>query len=172
MKKKSRFAQSSLVYLGHIISDQGVAVDMEKVDVMLKWPAPHSLKELCGFLGLIGYYRCFMENYGSIAWPLTELLRKENFQWGTRAEVAFQTLKDAMTQILVLALPDFSTFIVETDASSTSIGAISKKFVSGSSKSMYLLFIFSRFARLTKAHGFTSTESFIGGFYVHDMSRV
>ena len=63
MKKKCRFAQSSLVYVGHIISDQGVAADMEIVDVMLKWPAPPSLKELCGFLGLTGYYRRFVANY-------------------------------------------------------------------------------------------------------------
>ena len=93
MKKKCRFAQSGLVYLGHIISDQGVAIDMEKVDVMLKWLAPHLLKELCGFLGLTRYYRRFMANYGSIAWPLIMLLRKDNFHWGPKAEVSFQALK-------------------------------------------------------------------------------
>ena len=113
------------MYLGHIISDEGVAVDMEKVDVMLKWPAPHSLKQLCGFLGLTRYYRRFVENYGSIPWPLIELLRKDNFHWGPKAEVSFQALKQAMTQIPVLTLCDFSkTCILETNASGTCIGAV------------------------------------------------
>ena len=66
-----------------------------------------------------------MANYGSIAWPLTELLRKDNFHWEPKVEAAFAALKQAMTQILVLALPKFSrTFIVGTDASGTSIGAV------------------------------------------------
>ena len=88
-------------------------------------PPPPPLKELRGFLGLTGYYRCFVANYGSIAWPVTELLRKDNFHWEPKVEAAFAALKQAMTQILVLALPKFSkTFIVGTDASGTSIGAV------------------------------------------------
>ena len=106
-EKKCRFSQSNLVYVGHIISDQGVAADMENVDVMLKWPAPRSLKELRGFLGLTGYYRRFVANYDSIAWPLTELLRKDNFHWEPKTKAAFEALKQAMTQFLVLALYDF-----------------------------------------------------------------
>ena len=92
---------------------------------MLKSPVPLSLKELRGFLGLTGYYQCFVANYGSIAWPLTQLLRKDNFHWGLEAESTFQSLKVAMTQLPVLALPNFSKpFIVETCTSSMGIGAV------------------------------------------------
>ena len=66
-----------------------------------------------------------MANYGSIAWPLTELLKKDNFHWGPKAETAFQALKIAMNYIQVLALPDFSKkFIIETDASRIGICAV------------------------------------------------
>ena len=120
--KKCRFAQSNLKYLGHIIYDQGVVADVGKVEVMLKWPIPRSLKELRGFLGLTEYYRCFVANYGSIAWPLTQLLQKDHFHWGPKAEFSFQSLMIAMTQLPVLALPNFSKpFIVKTDASGTGI---------------------------------------------------
>ena len=64
-----------------------------------------------------------MINHGSLAWPLTELLREDNFHWRQEAEAAFQALKVAMTRIPILALQDFcKPFIVETDASGTGIG--------------------------------------------------
>ena len=122
---KCCFAQSNLKYLGHIISHQGVAANVDKIKVMLNWPIPCSLKELRGFLGLIGYDRCFVAQYGNIAWPLTELLKKDNFNWNPEAKAAFQTLKTTMSQLPVLALPDFSKpFIIETNASGIGIKAV------------------------------------------------
>ena len=123
--KKCKFGQTSLEYLGHIISDQGVVADDTKIQVTLDWPVPRSVKDLCGFLGLTGYYRRFVANYGSIAWPLTELLKKDNFKWGPRANAAFQALKTSMSHSPILALLDLSRpFIVETDASGIGIGAV------------------------------------------------
>ena len=123
--KKCKFSQTSLEYLGHIISDQGVAADDIKIQVMLDWPVPLSIKDLRGFLGLTGYYRRFVANYGSIAWPLTELLKKDNFKWGPQANATSQALKPAMSRNPILALPNFSRpFIVETNTSSIGIGAV------------------------------------------------
>ncbi|CAA7400032.1 unnamed protein product [Spirodela intermedia] len=96
---------------------EGVEVDKEKISAMTNWPIPRNLNELRDFLGLIGYYRKFIANYASIAWPLTELLRKDAFNWSGEAQAAFSSLKQAMTMASVLTSKNFlQEFIVETNA--------------------------------------------------------
>ncbi|WVZ14471.1 hypothetical protein V8G54_012037 [Vigna mungo] len=117
-KKKCDFGRLQIKYLGHCISRKGVMMDPEKIKAVKEWPEPHNIKDLRGFLGLSGYYRRFIKDYGKIAKPLTDLLRKGQFKWTSKGKAAMQTLKIALTSAPLLALPDFSQiFHVECDAS-------------------------------------------------------
>lgn len=122
---KCSFGQRSVDYLGHTISAAGVGVDRKKIQCIETWPKPATVKGLRGFLGLAGYYRKFVKDFGLISKPLTDMLRKDGFVWSTEAEKAFETLKDALTTTPILALPDFTKdFVIECDASNGGIGAI------------------------------------------------
>ncbi|KAJ0745438.1 putative nucleotidyltransferase, Ribonuclease H [Helianthus annuus] len=124
-RSKCSFAGGKVEYLGHVITEKGVSTDPTKLIAIQEWPTPGTIKELRGFLGLAGYYRRFIKNFGVLAKPLTELLRKDNFKWNDSTQQAFLILKQALSTPPVLKLPDFSkTFIVETDASAKGMGAV------------------------------------------------
>jgi hypothetical protein len=100
-------------------------VDPKNIESMQDWPHPKILKRLHVFLGLRGYYRKLVKNYGKIATPLTSLLKKNSFTWTSTDAHAFQTLKMAMCTTLVLALLDFTkAFVLECDTSGKRIGPL------------------------------------------------
>lgn len=108
-----------------MVSVKGVEMDPLKVWTILQWPISHSLKHVRAFLGLSGYYRKFIKQYATLACPLTDLLKKDFFKWSEDTQLSFETLKQAMTTTLILALPKFSLpFIVEKDYSGVAISAI------------------------------------------------
>ena len=92
---------------------------------MKNWPHPQTLEILHGFLGLTGYYRKFVKDYGNIVAPLTALLRNDAFAWKPTATCAFEKLKQAMCTTPILAMPDFSEpFTIESDACDNGLGAV------------------------------------------------
>ena len=100
-------------------------MDTAKVEAVASWPEPRSARGVRGFLGLAGYYRKFIRDFGAIAAPLTRLLRKEAFAWTAEAAEAFTALKKALSTGPVLQMPDFEQqFVVDCDVSGTSFGAV------------------------------------------------
>jgi hypothetical protein len=91
---KCKFAQRFITYLGHLISADGVATDLSKVEAILHWPQPRNIKDLRSFLGLAGYYRKFVKHFAIIAKPLTASLKKGAiFVWTQDQELSFAALK-------------------------------------------------------------------------------
>src|SRR4051812_18327018 len=123
---KCEFFKTTVEYLGHVISAQGIATNPKKVETIKAWPAPTNLKELQSFLGMCNYYRRFVPHYSAVATPLTDLTHKDvPYLWTPRAEQAFQGLKTLMSQTPVLCIPDPALpFTVTTDASNFALGGV------------------------------------------------
>nr|GFA20209.1 retrotransposon protein, putative, Ty3-gypsy subclass [Tanacetum cinerariifolium] len=111
-------------FRGHVINGDGIHVDPSKIEAIKSWEAPRTPSKVCSFLGLIGYYRRFIENFSKIAKPLTILTRK-TFDWGEEWENAFQTLKDKLCNAPVLPLLDGpKDFVIYCDASGLGLGCV------------------------------------------------
>ena len=124
--EKCRFLCKEIVYLGHAISENGVKPDPKKVEAVAKFPVPKGRKNVKQFLGLSGYYRRFIQNFATVAKPLTKLLKKNiQFHWTNEAQLAFDRLKEILCCKPLLQYPDFSKpFVVTTDSSSFALGAV------------------------------------------------
>jgi hypothetical protein len=94
-------------FLGHIISEGGISVDPSKVKDVLSWNTPQNVSDIRSFLGLVGYYRSFIEGFSKISKPMIELLEKsKTFEWTPRREASFQELKKRLTTAPILTMPD------------------------------------------------------------------
>ena len=123
---KCEFWLDSVAFLGHIVSDAGIAIDTQKIEAVKTWPRPMTPTEVRSFLGLAGYYRRFVEGFSSLSAPLTKLTQKAaKFQWTEACEHSFQELKDRLTSAPVLALPEGSEgYAVYCDASRVGLGCV------------------------------------------------
>jgi hypothetical protein len=123
---KCDFWLKEIKFLGHTISQAGITVDPDKVQEVMNWKPPITVRQIRSFLGLAGYYRRFILDFSRIAKPMTELLKKgAKFVWGQKCEDAFHTLRQHLTTTPVLAQPDSNKpFDVYCDASGTGLGCV------------------------------------------------
>jgi transposase InsO family protein len=123
---KSEFLKKEVAFLGHIVTDEGVKPNPNKIETIKKWPIPTNQKELKGFLGLLGYYRKFIRDFAKITKPLTAQLRNgEKVEHTAPFLKTFEICKNLLTSSDVLKYPDFSLpFILTTDASNFALGAV------------------------------------------------
>ena len=100
---------------------------------MSSWPIPTSVQDIQQFLGLASYYCWFVYNFAAIARPLQRLMeRGGTFNWTTKCDAAFTTLKKCLTSALILAFPNYSKpFLLDTDASQEGIGAVLSQEIDG-----------------------------------------
>ncbi|KAL5502169.1 hypothetical protein EMCRGX_G008896, partial [Ephydatia muelleri] len=131
--KKCHLLQTSVQYLGHVISAEGIRTDPQKVACVSNWPVPRNSKELQSFLGLASYYRRFVKDFAHIASPLHALTEKgREWVWSKECNDAFFDLKKRLVSSPILTLPDFSLpFVLDTDASGDGLGAVLAQNVDG-----------------------------------------
>lgn len=121
---KSLLFRAEALYLGHIISSEGVQPDPEKIKTIQSWEESKDVTNLQAFLGLCNYYRVFVDEYSRVALPLLRFLegspkKKEPITLDRAAQEAFQELKKKLTDAPILAYPDFEEnskpFILDCD---------------------------------------------------------
>jgi len=124
--EKCTFCTDRVVFLGYVVTPQGIEVDEAKIEAIKSWPIPATLTQLWTFLGLVGFYRCFVRDFSTIAAPLNDLMKKGvPFYWGAAQEHSFNTLIDKLTHAPLQQLTDFGkTFELECDTSGIEIGGV------------------------------------------------
>jgi hypothetical protein len=113
--EKCIFCTDRVAFLGYVVTPQGIEVDGAKIDAIRSWPTPQTITQVRSFLGLAGFYRCFVRDFSTIAAPLHDLTKKGvSFHWGPAQDQAFDTLKARLTSAPLLQLPEFGkTFELE-----------------------------------------------------------
>ena len=123
---KCEFWLPEVSYLGHVISEKGIAVNPDNVKAIVEWFPPKNVKDVRKFLGLASYCRRFVQNFSKIAKPITDLLKKnKKFIWSPECQASFELLKEKLTTAPVLIPPDTSKpFQIFCDASLQGLGAV------------------------------------------------
>jgi len=124
---KCRLLQSKVIFLGHVVSGEGISPDPTNIEKIVNWPKPGNAKQVKQFVATGSYYRRFVKDYAKIARPLIDLTRKEaKFEWNDACDMAFKRIKDALISENVMGHPlnEGGTFYLDVDASGTGIGAV------------------------------------------------
>lgn len=148
---KCQFGRTSVTYVGHVVSQDGIATDPSKIEAVVSWPRPKTVTELRSFLGFCGYYRRFVKDFSKLCRPLNGLLQgyppsshskgrqakyspdKTYFKpsdpfgsrWSEECEQAFKELKTRLTKAPVLVFADpQKPYVLHVDASLDGLGGV------------------------------------------------
>ena len=123
---KCTFFERETLYLGHIVSREGIKCDPAKIEKVKEWPRPKSGKECLQFVGFCNYYNRFLKDFSAVAKPLYALgPKKVPFKWDEEEENSYQQLKAMLTSPPVMAYPrEVGPWILDTDASGFAMGAV------------------------------------------------
>ena len=126
---KCEFCLTEVRFLGHVVSTSSVSVDPKKVEAVMSWERPKSFFEIFSFLGLVGYYKRFIEDFSQLAALVMRLTRKEvKFEWNDLCEKAFQELKKRLTTAPILIVPKRGQrYSMYFDASKDGLGCVLMK---------------------------------------------
>ncbi|XP_073459953.1 uncharacterized protein [Aquarana catesbeiana] len=124
--EKCDFEKRSIQFLGLIISTDGVAMDPQKVQAILDWPAPFDKKGVQRFVDFANLYRRFVKNFSVIISPITQVTHQHTrFQWSSEAQLAFDKLKSMFISAPILQHADPALpYVLEVDASEVATGAV------------------------------------------------
>ena len=121
--KKCVFMMHSVLFLGYVLSEEGIQVDENKVETVRSWPQPKTITEVRSFHGLVSFYRRFIPHFSSVMAPVTDCMKGKKFEWTEEAGIAFEKIKTLLTSAPILVLPNFQLlFELHTDASKVGIG--------------------------------------------------
>jgi hypothetical protein len=113
------------VFLGYVVSNEGIMMDPIKIEAITSWPIPKSLHDIRSFHWLASFYRRFIKGFSTIIAPITKCLKGGTFKWTEEAQKSFELLKQKVTKAPILMLPDFSkVFEVDCDTSNLEFGGV------------------------------------------------
>jgi len=124
--EKCKWKVREVGFLGVVIGPEGIKMEEEKVKGVLEWLTPKCIKDVQKFLGLVNYYRQFIEGFATVARPLYDMVKKDKkWEWTGKQEEAFKKLKERFTKKLVLAAPDIDKKMrMEVDVSDYAMGGV------------------------------------------------
>ena len=123
---KCLFFSDRVTFLGHVITKEGILPDPDNLAKIANWPVPQNVREVPGIIGLGNYYMRFVKDYSKRVQPLVSLTKKNTpFKWTQECQEAFEDLKKALLGPDIMSFPtDDGLFILDTDASDETIGAV------------------------------------------------
>lgn len=167
--EKSSFFKSSVVFLGFVISTEGISMEKSKLEAIKNFPRPQTVKQVRSFLGTVNYYARFIPKMAEILVPLYDLLKKQvRFKWSEKHENAYNEIKSSLHERFSLIIPDFnSEFFLNTDASGDSLAGFLYQIVDNQERP--IAFLSKRFNPTQKKYSINEREMLAIIYSIHKL---